>query len=210
MIRSFFTVALLLTTAAFSQAQTAANSPLKITGIEIEKNAVSPEYTIGVGPQKKAPSQSWLWVETSFVFNPPPRVAQPLPELTLNYYILLADVSPQNPKGTLLTGSVVHTGVLPGTETHHSVMLVSPQTLRQFFGGKPPANVSTCFQAIGVTATVNGQLVGELSIGKGKGRPQWWQAFQQGPSGLVLSKDQTPFAPLFYDYFEAVKPKGGG
>jgi hypothetical protein len=65
-------------------------------------------------------------------------------------------------------------------------------------------------QAIGVTATVNGQLAAEESIGKGKGMKGWWNNFQQGPAGLVLNKDQTPFAPLFYDYFEAIKSKPAG
>jgi len=88
-------------------------------------------------------------------------------------------------------------------------MLVSPQTLKSLFE-KPPANMQSATQAIGVTATVNGQLAAEESIGKGKGVPQWWQKFQQGPAGLVLSKSQTPFAPLFYDYFEAEKAKSSG
>jgi hypothetical protein len=88
------------------------------------------------------------------------------------------------------------------------VALISPQTLKRFFGTKVPTNAVTATQAIGVTATVSGQLFDEASIGKGKSMKQWWQTLQQGPAGLVLSKDQTPFAPLFYDYFEATKAKG--
>jgi hypothetical protein len=209
MIRSLFTAAFLLSTAVFAQAQAVANSPLKITDIKIDPQALSPQYSITIGPQKQAKSQQWLWVEVTFVYNPPARNAVPLPELTLNYYILLDDKSPQNPLGTLLTGSVTHTGIVPGPEDHHSVMLVSPQTLRQFFGAKIPPITTAC-QAIGVTATVNGQLVNEFSIGRGKGMQGWWNKFQQGPAGLVLNKDQTPFAPLFYDYFEAIKSKPAG
>ncbi len=187
-------------------AQVPANSPLKITDISIDPRAFTPEFSIGVGPQKKAPSQLWLWVEVSFVYDPPARNAPPLDDLKLTYYILLNDASPQNRTGTLLVGSVTHTGILPGTDVRRSVMLVSPQVLKRFFGGKPPANMQTATQAIGVTASFQGQIVAESSVGKGKGQPQWWTRFQQGPSGLVLSKDQTPFAPLFYDYFEAIKP----
>jgi hypothetical protein len=176
---------------------------------------LTPDYTIGNGPQKKAKSQTWLWVEVAFVYNPPGsnrpgQVAQTLPELTLNYYILLSNSGQGNPSGTLLVGAVTHTGITAGTDVHHSVMLVSPQTLKALFGGKAPASIQSATKAIGVTATVQGQLVAEESIGLGKGKKQWWQSLQQGPPGLVLSKDQTPFAPLFYDYFAAIKAKGAG
>jgi hypothetical protein len=208
MIRKFLSAIFLLAASTFAQAQMV-NSPLKITKIMIDPQALSPQYSITIGPQKQAKSQQWLWVEVTFVYNPPNPNTPPLPEVTLNYYILLNDVSAQNRMGTLLTGSVTHTGIQPGPDDHHSVMLVSPQTLRQFFGAKIPPITTSC-QAIGVTASVNGQLVNELSIGKGANHPQWWNNFQQGPPGLVLNKDQTPFAPLFYDYFEAIKAKSAG
>ena len=208
MIRQFLTAAVLLAAMSLAPAQNLANSPLQITKIEIEPNALTPEYNIGNGPQRKARSQTWLWVEVSFTYSAAPPAPQVLPELTFNYYILLNNASRTNPTGTLLTGTVTHTGVTSDKETHHSVMLVSPQTLRGLFDGKPPSNISSAAVAIGVTASINGQLVAEQSIGKGKGTRQWWQNFQQGPAGLVLTKDQTPFAPLFYDYFEAVKAKG--
>jgi hypothetical protein len=206
MMRKLLPALALLATAGLAHAQ---QSPLKITDI-VPSFEKSPDYTIGIGPKRKAPSADWLWVEVSFVYNAQGRNVQPLDDLTLSYYILLNNANPQAPAGTLLTGTVTHTGVVPGTETHHSVALVSPQTLRRFFGGRSPSSVSQAVQAIGVTASVQGQLVGELSIGKGKNMPQWWQKFQQGPQGLVLNKDQTPFAPLYYDYFEAIKAKGGG
>jgi hypothetical protein len=188
----------------------AQNATLKITDIKatLEK---SPEFTIGVGPQRKATSQDWLWVEVSFTYQTSVRNAPPI-EPSFTYYILFNNPTPQNRTGTLLSGTVVHTGVTAGGagDVHHSVMLVSPQTLRSLFDGKAPTSVASTFLAIGVTASVNGQLTDEQSIGKGKNRKQWWSAFQQGSPGLVLSKDQTPFAPLFYDYFDAVKAKSSG
>ncbi len=208
MIRHLFSAtALLIAAATLALAQT---SQLKITDIKpsLEK---SPEFTVGVGPQRKASSQDWLWVEVSYTYQTTARNA-PAIEPSLTYYILLNNISPQNRTGTLLSGTVVHTGVTAGGagDVHHSVMLISPQTLRSFFDNKLPSSTAAAIQAIGVTASVQGQLVDEVSIGKGKGRKQWWTAFQQGPPGLVLTKDQTPFAPLFYDYFDAVKAKSPG
>lgn len=206
MIRQFLTAAFLLAAAAISQAQfTPANSPIQITDIA-PSLVKSPEFTIGNGPQRKAISQDWLWIEVAFTYKGTGR--PPVPgqsdEIAFSYYILLKNGRP----GTLLTGTITHTGVTPGTDVHHSLALVSPQTLKSFFGGKSPATAASVAQAIGVTATIQGQLAAEVSTGPGKGRPSWWQTFQQGPPGLVLSKDQSPFAPLFYDYFEAVKAKG--
>jgi hypothetical protein len=209
MIRHLFSAAAILVAAtSLSLAQAPAGQVIKITDIQptLEK---SPEFNVPIGPQRKANSQDWLWIEVSFQCRIPGVNPPALPEVTFNYYVLLNNPSPQNRTGTLLTGSVVHTGVISGTDTHHSVMLISPQTLKGMFGGKTPSSVAAAIQAIGVTATVQGQMQSELSIGKGKGRPQWWNSFQQGPPGLVLSKDQTPFAPLFYDYFEAIKSKTG-
>ncbi|MDD5199021.1 MAG: hypothetical protein PHC88_04400 [Terrimicrobiaceae bacterium] len=208
MIRSLFPAATLLVVATTLLQAQVSNSPVKITDIKssLEK---TPEFTISIGPQRKATSQDWLWIEVSFTYQSPVRNAPPIDDLTLNYYVLLNDVSAQNRTGTLLTGTIIHTGVTSGTDVHHSVALVSPQTLKRFFGARPPASVASATQAIGVTASVQGQLVAEMSTGKGKGSPSWWNKFQQGPAGLVLSKDQTPFAPLFYDYFDAVKAKAG-
>ncbi|HEY8900428.1 MAG TPA: Amuc_1102 family pilus-like protein [Chthoniobacterales bacterium] len=188
----------------------AQNSPLKITDIKatLEK---SPEFTIGVGPQRKATSQDWLWVEVSYIYQATVRNAPPI-EPSFTYYILFNNPTPQNRTGTLLSGTVVHTGVTAGGagDVHHSVMLVSPQTLRSLFDGKAPTSVAAATQAIGVTVSVNGQLADEMSVGKAKGRKQWWVSLPQGAPGLVLTKDQTPFAPLFYDYFDAVKAKSSG
>jgi hypothetical protein len=209
MIRHLFSAAALLVAAtSLSFGQTPIGKVIKITDIKptLEK---SPDFSVSIGPQRKAASQDWLWIEVSFLCKIPGPNPPALPEVTFNYYVLLNNPSPQNRTGTLLTGTVTHTGIVSGTEVHHSLMLVSPQTLKGLFGGKTPASIPATIQAIGVTASIQGQIQDEVSIAKGNGHPQWWNSLQQGPPGLVLSKDQTPFAPLFYDYFEAIKAKTG-
>jgi hypothetical protein len=210
MIRRILPAFALLASACLAQAQfTAANSPVQITDVKasLEK---SPEFTIGIGPQRKATSQDWLWVEVTFTYKGTGRPPVPgqADEIAFNYNILLKNNSPQNRTGTLLSGTITHTGVTPGRESHHSLALVSPQTLKSFFDGKAPTALASTVQAIGVNAMVDGQVAAEMSTGIGKTTPQWWRKVPPGPTGLVLSKDQTPFAPLFYDYFEAVKAKG--
>lgn len=206
--RSLAVAALFLAGSSLTFAQ---QQKFDFKSIDVE-DALSPEYSIGVGPQKKATSQKWMWIEASFIYQVAGNKPVPIDDLKLTYYILLDNKSAENPKGTLLTGSVTHTGVMPGgpSDVKHSVMLISPQVLKRFFGGKIPANMKSACQAVGVTASVKGQVVKQMSIGLGKGKDNWWSNFQQGPQGMVLSKDQTPFAPLFYDYFEATKSESGG
>ena len=48
-----------------------------------------------------------------------------------------------------------------------------------------------------------GEVKDELSLAKAK--PQWFADFP-ALNGFVLRKDETPFAPLFSDFYEQIKP----
>jgi hypothetical protein len=86
------------------------------------------------------------------------------------------------------------------------VMYVSPRTLERFFEGKIPSTASSAITDVGVIITKQGQTVAEASW---KGRGQWWSALQQ-VNGYVLNKNETPFAPLAWDYYEAIKARPAG
>ena len=45
----------------------------------------------------------------------------------------------------------------------------------------------------------------ELSLVRA--RPQWFSALP-ALTGFVLNKNETPFAPLFWDHYEQIKPAG--
>ena len=80
-------------------------------------------------------------------------------------------------------------------------MYVSPRTLERFFDGKPPASKEIAVIDIGVTITRQGQVVAEKVL---KGQGAWWTQIQQ-TTGYLLNKNETPFAPLYWDYYEALK-----
>jgi hypothetical protein len=48
-----------------------------------------------------------------------------------------------------------------------------------------------------------------VAEGSWKGKGQWWSTMQQ-VNGYVLNKNETPFAPLAWDYYEAIKARPGG
>lgn len=183
---------------------------VEITNIEptFEK---TPVYNIGIGPKRSTgASKDWLVVEVEFSYDPlSPNDPEFLDDLTFNYYIALKNQSSRNPQPTLITGSVTHVAI-PKGKGMRSAAFVSPRTLERFFEGKSPSNANQAVAAVGVTITRGGQVVAEMSIGEGKGSPQWWTRFQQAPPGYVLNKNETPFAPLFGDYYEAIRAKPPG
>jgi hypothetical protein len=57
-------------------------------------------------------------------------------------------------------------------------------------------------QAVAVLISVQGRIVAMES--KPKSNQRWWE--QLAPvDGLLLSRDQTPFAPIYFDDYEPVK-----
>jgi len=163
----------------------------------------SPTYG-GVRYDKRGSrGKEWLEVEVTFEWQPRLRDPKYADELTFNYYILLKNKSALYPQGTLLVGSVTHTSI-PQERDMHSVVYISPRTLERFFDGRVPGNVDQALVDVGVTVTRQGQEVASASWKSRSG--SWWPQFQQTP-GFVLNKNETPFAPLAWDYYEAIKPR---
>ncbi len=198
-------LAALMLPAAAAHAQQA-NTEFNISKITPDF-VTTPEYSINFGPKnKKVPkNKNFLEVEVNFAWQPKMKKPEFLDDLTFNYYILLNNKDRENPQGTLLVGSVTHVAI-PQEKSMNSVMYVSPRTLERFFGGKIPASVSGAVVDVGVTISKQGQLVAEASW---QGKGQWWSSYQQ-VTGYVLNKNETPFAPLVWDYYEAIKARPAG
>ena len=194
-----------ISSVAFTAFAQQINTEFKIT--KVESTLIDSPMFSGVSYNKKTKAKPWLEVETTFEWTPP-RQAQPsyTDELTFTYYILLGNKSRQYPQGTLLVGSVTHTSIPPEKDLH-SVVYVSPRALERFFDGKVPPSAQAV-EAVGVTVTKQGQPVAEYS---GKFQSQWWNKLNiPQTTGFVLNKNETPFAPLAWDYYEAIKPKSSG
>ncbi len=143
----------------------------------------TPEYSITGGPQKRSKIGQWLEVEVEFETKP-----EDIDELTFKYTILI--------EKRLLDGEVTHINIPKGRD-HYSVVYVSPRALEKLTGGKPlsPASIENVW----VEVSKQGQILDKASFRPGV--PPNLPHF----AGLVLNKDETPFAPLFYDRYEAIK-----
>ncbi len=154
----------------------------KVTASTIKTPEIN--YT---GDQRRAPrSQQWIELEVEFQ-----SIVPLTDELTFKYYALIG--------GKCLTGEVTHVNIAKGRDLR-SVMYISPQSINRLLEGKTitPADI----QDVGVQMLNKGQLVAEKSY---KGQGEWWVRMQQVP-GMLINKNETPFAPLYYDRYEAIKP----
>lgn len=179
---------------------------------KIEPALVDTPKIGGGGYTKKGQPRpgKWLEIEVAFDHDKAAKGSKAGEELTFNYYILLNNASvTEDRKNTLLTGSVTHEHT-PLEKGLHSVAFVSPRTLAKLFADKPPVNAQQAVVDVGVTVTgKDGLLAISTSKGTVKGDKGWWDGTPNWTAlpGLIRNKDQTPFAPLEWDYFEPVKVK---
>lgn len=150
---------------------------------------LTPEYNVQFGPSEHPVPKSLQWLEVEVDFES--RVDW-TDELTFKYYILLAD--------QCLTGEVTHIDIPKGRDLY-SVMYVSPRTIARILNGRPMT--SQDIQDVGVQIVSKGQVLFTKSY-KAQGDQQWWQNLQQ-VSGKVLNKNETPFAPIYWDRYEQIK-----
>ncbi|MEP7015686.1 MAG: Amuc_1102 family pilus-like protein [Verrucomicrobiota bacterium] len=182
-IRWFVLAALLLPLMAAGQVR---GPEFQIT--KITKNLIStPQFTYA-GAQQYQANQREMWLEVEVEFSAGPEWTD---ELTFKYYILF--------NGKLLTGEVTNINV-PGGRANRSVMYVAPRTLARF-GGNRAVTTSTV-QNIAVQIVQQGAVKGELSLLRA---PAQWFANIPQVAGFVLNKNETPFAPIYWDRYEQIK-----
>lgn len=192
--------------------QTALNTEVQITKIEANLIA-SPRIGVpGYAKKSVGRPSSWLEVEVTFDRNAIGKEPKYAEELTFNYYVLLKNEQvAEDKKPTLLTGSVVHVNVPQGKGLHSSIY-VSPRALARLFDDKVPVNAQQAITDIGVTVTgKNGLLAIHTFKGTVKGDQGWWDnagGYTKTP-GILLNKNETPFAPLEWDFYETIKSKSG-
>lgn len=169
------------------QAQPRAAVEFQITKINRALIA-PPEFTYS-GAQNYRTNQRDRWLEVEVEFAAAPELTE---ELTVKYFVML--------NGKLLTGEVTHTNVVAGRELR-SVMYVPPRTIARLMANRPLT--STSIQNIAAQIVQQGAVKSEVSLERAA--PQWFASVPQ-MGGLLLNKNETPFAPLYWDRYEQIKP----
>jgi hypothetical protein len=167
-------------------AQVQAGPEFQLT--KISRNLLSTPQFAYTGAQQYPSNQRDRWLEVEAEFAAVPEITD---ELTLKYFILI--------NGTLLTGEVTHTSIAAGRE-NRSVMYISPRVLARFTGTR--AMTASLVQNICVQITQQGLVRDEMNLVRAQ--PQWYAEMPR-VAGLVLNKNQTPFAPLYWNRYAQIK-----
>ncbi len=172
---------------AMAQPAPRGGSEFQVT--KINRNLITaPQYSY-TGAQQYTSNQRDRWLEVEVEFTAVPEYTD---ELTCKYFILV--------NGKLLTGEVTHVNIAAGRDVR-SVVYVSPKTLARLMGNRTVA--PNPIQNIAVQLVQQGAVKSELSLERG-GAGTWFTSMPQ-IAGLVLNKNETPFAPLYWDRYEQIK-----
>ena len=165
----------------------AGSSEFDVKKVEVSF-VTSPEFQT-VPPAKPVRAQKWMVIDVTFDAKP-----EFTDQLDLNYYVLFAK--------RLFVGHISHVSIQKGRELH-SVAYIAPKAIAQILSGKQPS--PSDLENVGVSITKPGiaEAISSKSFRQATG--EWWAKMKQ-EEGYVLNKSQTPFAPLSWDYYEALKP----
>ena len=188
-ISALLCVAVSLLGFAFSAEGQGAAGAFQVTKIT-QKLITNPQYSYSGAEQYQANQRDqWLEVEVEFAAT-----AEYSDDVTFKYFVLL--------NGKVLTGEVTHTNIAAG-KGMRSVMFVTPRVLARFNGNR--AVTPNAIQNIAVQIVQQGAVKDEASMTRAAA--QWYTTLPQVP-GLLLNKNETPFAPLYWDRYEQIKPVG--
>ena len=158
---------------------------------KIDRDLITtPQFAYGGAKQHpQAESNRWLEVEVEFAAAP-----AMTDELTVKYFILF--------NGNIFTGAVTHVNV-PAGRDRRSVIYMTPRTLVRY-GGNRPITLNSV-PNVAVQIVQQGVIKDELSFARAQAQ---WYAAVPPISGLLLNKNETPFAPLYWDRYEQIKTSG--
>lgn len=163
--------------------------PNEFSLTKVTRNLITaPQFSYSGAEQFQADQrQAWLQIEAEFT-------ARPVftSELTVKYFILVA--------GRLITGEVTHVNISAGSEVR-SVMYVPPAALAHLNNNRPLTIAS--IQNVAVQIVQGGTAKSEMSATRA---PAGWFAKLTPLFGFVLNKNETPFAPLYWDRYAQIKP----
>jgi len=147
----------------------------------------TPQYTFRGTTDKRADYLKWFEIEVEFEVDG----VELVDELTVDYLVSI--------NNRLCPGKVTHVNV-PKGKSRFSVMYISPRNLDRLTGGKQLNQ--GMIDNIWITISKQGQKLAEKAMVN--------KAIPNLPrfEGMLSTKSDTPFHPLWWDRYEEVKPDG--
>lgn len=182
-----FFLCLLLLQVFFTGALMAQSRATDFTVSKVTVEMIStPEFQF-TGTQRRSDTrEKWMEIEAEFEANP-----EFTEELTFKYYVQINKI--------VFIGEVTHVDIAKGKGLY-SVMYISPRSISRIMDGK--VLNGSAIERVSVEISKQGALVG---YGSWKNEKQgWWTTSPQKP-GFLRNKNETPFAPLYWSRYEAIK-----
>ncbi len=145
----------------------------------------TPEYKL-LTSQVMSQKRNWFQVVVDYETAP-----EWMDDLTFTYYIV-TEGKTGGSKFTLFRGDVTYVNIAKGR--HRSDMYLHPSTLARY----------GVVQRVGVVISSQGRVLAMDSL-PSTGSPRWWEKLTP-LDGFVLNRMQTPFAMIYFDDYEAIKP----
>jgi hypothetical protein len=150
----------------------------------------TPQFQVSGPPAKQHKPAKWLEIEVEFDAKP-----EFSDELVFNYYVYL--------NKRLFVGTVTHVNVEKTSGTpSHSVMYMSPKMIARAVGAGKTLTAGEVIATVQITKPGIQAAVAEKS--SKPAQPNWWASLKQ-ETGFLTNKSETPFAPLYWDRYEAIK-----
>jgi hypothetical protein len=146
----------------------------------------TPEIQFSGTQRRSDTREKWMEIETEFEANP-----EFTEELTFKYYVQI--------NKNVYIGEVTHVDIAAGKGLF-SVMYISPRSISRIMEGKTING--TAIERVSVEISKQGAVVGYGSWKEEK--TGWWTTSPQKP-GFLRNKNETPFAPLYWSRYEAIK-----
>jgi hypothetical protein len=143
----------------------------------------TPIFQTSIRTQSSARPTDWWRVVVDFDTAP-----DWLDELEFTYYVYMKDQSNRGAE-VMFRGTVTYLNIPKGR--HQSDIFLHPSTMTRLGS----------VEQVAVVVKSKGAVVGTESTAK---TPNWWERFSP-VDGVLLSRDQTPFAFIDYDSFNAIK-----
>lgn len=159
----------------------------------------SPDFQ-GINPGNNIQWKPQQWAKFEVTFDAAPEFTD---ELTFNYYVLYSE---RPAPDRLFVGRVNHVNIVKG-QGLHSVMYLSPKTIQRISPRSNKVFVPSTFPITQVTVTITKPgVAAPIAIGSFKpgAQGEWWSTIKQ-EEGFLVNKNETPFAPLYWDYYESIK-----
>jgi len=183
--------------------QTRKRGAIRIADLDIE-HKYSPEFQAMSNPRA---TREYKWCQITIEYEARGGLRGWLDEVELEWSVIVTPKSSNKPFLLKRTVSYIDVETAKGA-SHHAVIYIRPAFIRRYYGAE---RISKNDIGVYVRTKVNGEKSDTYNESKSKTlRGNWWEAREPRVyerDDELMTRDETPFAPLDYDFYEQLKPR---